>query len=163
MATKDTVKRLNGELREANEKLEYLKIKEPDQYFIEKPAIEEKIRTIKLQLFRIIVEDYPKQNPVKWMEKKERLLAKLAFMEAGGLEENFVYQTNTGVSQVGATNPQPQQEVQQEKFICPICQFEAKTNAGLSKHSVKHKGEPQNAEGQRNIRQQEGPSEEKSE
>lgn len=94
MASKATVKRLNQELLDKRNNLDYLKNAEPEEYLKEKDGLEEEIRVLKLKLFQIIVEDYPKQNPVKWVDKKDRLLAKLAFMEAGGLEENFRYGLN---------------------------------------------------------------------
>ena len=123
MATKDTIKRLNNELRQAVEKLEYLKIREPEEYLKEEAQLHENIRLIKLKLFEIIVEDYPRQNPVKWASKKDRILAKLAFMQAGGLEEDFVYKP---IAPVAPTAPQEEALVEEK---VKVTKSKSKTDA----------------------------------
>src|SRR3990167_1301202 len=135
MADKATVKRLLQAVKEKSDYLIQLQHDEPQEFLKLKDSIMEEIRLLKLSLFRITVEDYPKQNPVKWVGKKDRLLAKLAFLEAGGLEENFVYVPAPKVPVVPVQAP----AIPEEKFICEVCKFEAKSKAGLAKHATSHK------------------------
>jgi len=146
MASKNTIKRLNKELIDKKNHLDYLQTQEPDVFLKERDGILEELRLIKLELFKIIVEDYPKQNPIKWAAKKDRVLAKLAFLEAGGLEENFKYDPNAAKAPgpVGQTEltPKPAEPKEPEptaEFVCETCKFVAKSNAGLIKHSNSHK------------------------